>query len=57
MAASNSRYIGPERRRGPRRIASDRRDMVRWQPGKDDRRAANDRRTMVSDLWGQNFSR
>jgi hypothetical protein len=53
----NSRYIGPERRHSPRRVTSDRRDLLRWEPGKADRRIAKDRRTTVSDLWGHNFSR
>ncbi|MBI5611613.1 MAG: hypothetical protein HY942_00875 [Gammaproteobacteria bacterium] len=56
-AANNPRHIGPERRHGQRRITNDRRDMVRWEPGKADRRAARDRRTTVSDHWGHNFSR
>ncbi len=54
---NSSRHSGPERRHGPRRVTNDRRDMVRWEPGKGDRRAARDRRTTVSDLWGHNFSR
>ncbi|OGI43662.1 MAG: hypothetical protein A2150_02235 [Candidatus Muproteobacteria bacterium RBG_16_64_11] len=56
-AADNSRHIGPERRYGARRITSERRDMVRWEPGKADRRAARDRRTMATDHWGHNFGR
>lgn len=34
----NGRYIGPERRNGERREGADRRDVVRWEPQKADRR-------------------
>ena len=38
-------YRGPERRLGgERRKCADRRDMIRFEPGKDDRRSGKDRR-------------
>lgn len=38
-------YRGPERRKhGDRRQGQDRREMIRFEPGKDDRRAGKDRR-------------
>jgi len=40
----DGKYVGPERRRSPRRKKSDRRDMLRFEPGKGDRREADDRR-------------
>lgn len=42
-------YIGPERRRGPRRIVVDRREMIRFET-RDDRRSGNDRRLELQ-LW------
>ena len=39
------RYSGPNRRRGTeRRIASTRREEIRFEPNKDDRRSGKDRR-------------
>lgn len=38
-------YKGPERRKGgDRRQVNDRRDMIRFEPEKDDRRSGKDRR-------------
>ena len=38
-------YRGPEQRKGTdRRITSDRRDEIRFEPQKDDRRSGKDRR-------------
>jgi hypothetical protein len=37
-------YRGPERRRGDRRKSTDRRDEIRFEPQKDDRRSGKDRR-------------
>lgn len=56
-AATKFQHKGPDRRHGLRRFTGDRRDMVRWEPGKGGRRTAKDRRTVVSDLWGHDFSR
>ncbi len=56
-AVAKLQHKGPELRHGPRRVTSDRRDMVRWEPGKGGRRAAKDRRTTVTDLWDRNFTR
>jgi hypothetical protein len=47
--ATNTRgpgkYTGVERRREERRKSNDRRDLVRWEPKKDERRRGNGRRT------------
>lgn len=40
-----------ERRKGPRRTGHDRRDMVRFEPDKEDRRSGKDRRG-GPDFWG-----
>jgi hypothetical protein len=37
-------YRGPERRRGDWRKSTDRRDEIRFEPQKDDRRSGKDRR-------------
>ena len=37
-------YLGPERRRGERRKSGERREMIRFEPGKEDRRSGKDRR-------------
>ena len=43
--AGNDRYLGPDKRKEPRRKVSDRRKEVRWEPaGKDDRRESFGRR-------------
>lgn len=42
-------YIGSERRRGPRRIVVDRREMIRFET-RDDRRCGKDRRLELQ-LW------
>lgn len=44
-----SDYQGKERRRGPRRLISDRRQDVRWEPDKDDRRQKPGRRASDVD--------
>lgn len=41
MAQNNK---GGERRRQPRRVTGDRRDAVRWEPAKGDRRRGHGRR-------------
>ena len=49
-------YYGPERRRGEeRRVGHDRRDLIRFEPDKDDRRSGKDRRKQ--DGWGKISSR
>jgi hypothetical protein len=40
----NGKYIGPERRHKPRRQNGDRRDLLRFEPDKADRRDGDDRR-------------
>ena len=42
-------YRGPERRKGDRRINGDRREEIRFELDKDDRRSGKDRRKM--GLW------
>ena len=42
-------YRGPERRKGERRVGHDRREEIRFEPDKDDRRSGKDRRKM--GLW------
>lgn len=43
-------YRGPERRVLQRRSGHDRRDMIRFEPGKEDRRSGKDRRRPKS-VW------
>jgi hypothetical protein len=38
------RYAGPDRRRSERRRRGDRREEIRYEPAKEDRRSGNDRR-------------
>lgn len=40
-----------ERRKGPRRSGEDRRDMIRFEPDKDDRRKGEDRREDHKSGW------
>jgi len=42
-------YRGPERRKGERRINGDRREEIRFELDKDDRRSGKDRRKL--GLW------
>ena len=52
MSAEGKDYNGPERRSGKdRRINNDRRDMIRFEPDKDDRRSGKDRRQVKGDMW------
>jgi hypothetical protein len=44
-------YTGPERRKGPRRSGTDRRELVRFEVEKDPRRSGKDRRAGNQDLW------
>ena len=41
-------YNGIERRAYQRRVGADRREMVRFEPGKEDRRCGTDRRASMS---------
>lgn len=50
---SDKPYAGPERRKGERRKNQDRRDMVRWEPDKEDRRSGKDRRKVNQDIWNR----
>ena len=43
-------YDGPERRYAERRCGHDRRGMIRFELGKDDRRQASDRRN-ITNVW------
>ena len=45
---SAPRYTGIERRCSQRRVGSERREMVRFEPGKEDRRSGNDRRAGIN---------
>jgi hypothetical protein len=49
-------YDGPDRRRTTedRRQSADRREMIRFEPEKEDRRKGKDRR---ADSWGKQHSR
>jgi len=47
---SGGGYTGPERRKGPRRTAADRRTEVRWEPGKKIRRNPKGRRS-TDQTW------
>jgi len=49
----NGTYTGPERRSDQRRKKSDRREDIRFEPGKDDRRQGKGRRKSDGDLWRQ----
>jgi len=45
LPQQTARYIGTERRRGrERRLGAVRREDIRFEPGKDDRRSGRDRR-------------
>ncbi len=54
MVAQDNRepYQGPERRKGERRQIPDRRELLRWEPDKKDRRSHIDRR---DPGWDSNF--
>jgi len=49
-----TRYLGPERRLGPRRLNADRRAMLRFEPDKEDRRSDTDRR--AGGKWNNSYS-
>jgi hypothetical protein len=53
MMTEDNNYTGPERRRGPRRKKTDRREEVRFEPEKKDRRGNAGRRKSDKDgdLW------
>ena len=56
MSEDNDKYNGPERRSGnPRRKGNDRREMIRFEPDKEDRRSGKDRRKMKS-VWDDGHS-
>ena len=49
-------YLGPERRINvERRQGHDRREMIRFEPDKEDRRSGKDRRKQAA--WGRSASR
>ena len=52
--ARNPTYQGPERRQAARRGVSDRREAVRFEPGKEDRRQLVGRR--IDDISAQVWS-
>ncbi len=37
-------YVGPDRRRGPRRVNGERRELLRYEPDRPNRRSRKDRR-------------
>lgn len=43
----------PEKRRDERRQGEDRREMIRFEPDKNDRRTGGDRRQTNRDGWGR----
>lgn len=49
-------YIGTDMRLGPRRLNADRREMLRYEPCKDNRRLGRERRH-TSAAWDQVSSR
>ena len=52
MSEESEDYTGPERRSGKdRRVNQDRRDMIRFEPDKDDRRKHKERRKSSQDTW------
>ena len=52
MSEEKDTYEGPERRTGKdRRVSTDRRDMIRFEPDKDDRRKQKERRKKDVDMW------
>ncbi|MCK5091940.1 MAG: hypothetical protein KAR30_05375 [Gammaproteobacteria bacterium] len=44
-------YTGPESRKEHRRKNNARRTMIRYEPGKEDRRSGKDRRKTNKDIW------
>lgn len=50
VSPGTEQYQGPERRREPRRTGDDRREMVRYEPGKANRRSGWDRRK-GNNVW------
>ena len=44
-------YIGEDRRKEQRRKSPDRRDDIRFEPNKDDRRVNRGRRKADGDVW------
>ena len=53
MGDETEPYTGPERRIEQRRRTVDRRELVRFEPGKEDRRKLPDRRKTKTDTWDQ----
>lgn len=49
----NGTYVGEDRRKEPRRKSTDRREDIRFEPGKDDRRKNRGRRKTDGDVWQQ----
>ncbi|MBQ0712466.1 MAG: hypothetical protein KBT53_05875 [Porticoccus sp.] len=49
----NGTYNGPEQRKEQRRKNTDRREDIRFEPSKDDRRKNPGRRKTDADLWRQ----
>lgn len=46
-------YKGPDRRRTPRRVNNERREMIRWEPTKENRRDGAGRRG-ADETWRDN---
>ena len=49
----NGGYNGPDQRREHRRKKTDRREDIRFEPEKDDRRKSPGRRSTDGDIWRQ----
>lgn len=49
-------YQGTERRQMPRRCLADRRSMLRFEPGRQDRRSGKDRRAAGQDSWSSLYN-
>lgn len=51
MSKGTQHYTGRERRKGDRRKKRDRREMYRFEPERDPRRARMDRRKYKLNIW------
>ncbi len=49
----NGTYTGPQQRKEQRRKGNDRREDIRFEPGKEDRRTNPGRRKTDGDVWRQ----
>ncbi len=51
MGDDKEAYQGVERRQEPRRVKRERREMLRWEPNKSERRQGKGRRKEDIDMW------